>query len=471
MRPAVHDVQHRHGKHVCLGAADPVVERDTGLRGGRLGDCEGDPEDRVGAQPPLVVGAVEHHERRVDAGLILGVEAPHRRCDLADDVLDRLRDALAEPGRRVPVAELDSLELPRRGAGGHRGPAGRPGFEQHLDLDGRVAPGVEDRAGADVLDRAQRNSSFAASKYRSFSSSVSEVNSLPSARGELRRPLDPVREAPGHRTQRQLGVDVQPARNVDRREEHVSQLLEHAGIRLGLRRRLAGLCQSLPQLPQLVVEVGQRTRRVRILEVDRRGAPLELPRVEQRRKRLRDVVEDPLAALLLGLDALPVLPHAARRLRVHLAEDVRVPAHELLLDPARDRLQRAGAAFLEEQREEVGLEEQVAELVLELRVVQGEGRVSDLVGLLDGVRDDRPCRLLPIPGAVAPEALGQALEIEKGVGERLVRTSQWPVLRSASACSRPGTSYRPRGPCASRRPTSPSPCCGSPGGAAAGSLP
>jgi hypothetical protein len=93
---------------------------------------------------------------------------------------------------------------------------------------------------------------------------------------------------------------------------------------------------------------------------------------------------------------------------------VRVAADELLVDSPRDRLERAGAALLEQQREEVGLEQEVAELVLELRVVTCQRGVRDLVGLLDRVRDDRLRGLLTVPRTVAPQALGQALEIEKG---------------------------------------------------------
>jgi len=142
---------------------------------------------------------------------------------------------------------------------------------------------------------------------------------------------------------------------------------------------------------------------------------LELPGVEQRRKRLGNVVEDPLALLLLRLDPLPVLPHPARRSRLDLAEDVRVTADELLVDPPRHGLERPGLSLLQEQREEVRLEQKVPELVLELFVVSRERGVGDLVGLLDRVRDDRLRRLLAIPRAIAPQALGQALEIEECV--------------------------------------------------------
>ncbi len=85
---------------------------------------------------------------------------------------------------------------------------------------------------------------------------------------------------------------------------------------------------------------------------------------------------------------------------------MRVAPNELVVDPVRDRGEIAGAALVEEQGEEDRLEEQVAELVEELRVVAGQGGVRDLVRLLDRVRHDRRSRLLAIPGAVAAKPLG-----------------------------------------------------------------
>ena len=63
--------------------------------------------------------------------------------------------------------------------------------------------------------------------------------------------------------------------------------------------------------------------------------------------------------------------------------------------------QRAGAALLEQQRQEVDLEEDVAELVEQLGVVAALGGRGQLVGLLDRVRDDRALVLLAVPGALA----------------------------------------------------------------------
>jgi hypothetical protein len=97
------------------------------------------------------------------------------------------------------------------------------------------------------------------------------------------------------------------------------------------------------------------------------------------------------------------------------------------MDPARHRGQVSATLLLEQQREEVGLEEQVSELVLELGRVVAERGIRDLVRLLDGVRNDRPRRLFAVPRAVAPEALGQLLQLEKSVGE-LCAVGAQPVV-------------------------------------------
>src|SRR5262249_7972222 len=70
-----------------------------------------------------------------------------------------------------------------------------------------------------------------------------------------------------------------------------------------------------------------------------------------------------------------------------------------------------------EQGQEKGLEEQVAELVQELRRVARECGIRHLVGLLDRVRHDRPRRLDAIPRAIAAEPLRECLEIEERLGE------------------------------------------------------
>ncbi len=154
---AVEHVHHRHRQQRRLLAAvelrQVAEERLAGEHRGRLRRGQRDAEDRVGAEAALVGGAVELDHLRVEPALVGRVEPCKRRGDLAVDVGDRLRDALAGPGLAA-VAQLDRLELAGRGAGGHRGQAARAGAEADFDLDGRVAARVEDLAGVNRDDGA-----------------------------------------------------------------------------------------------------------------------------------------------------------------------------------------------------------------------------------------------------------------------------------------------------------------------------
>ncbi len=107
--------------------------------------------------------------------------------------------------------------------------------------------------------------------------------------------------------------------------------------------------------------------------------------------------------------------------RHRVAEHVRMPPHKLLLHAPRDRLEVTSALLFEQQRQEVRLEEEVAELVDELRRVAVTGCLGNLVRLLDGVRDDCQSGLLTIPGAVPAKSPGQLLEREQGLREALLR--------------------------------------------------
>ena len=140
--------------------------------------------------------------------------------------------------------------------------------------------------------------------------------------------------------------------------------------------------------------------------------------MQQRREVLGHLAEDPLLAPGLGaLDLVPVAQHLAGRLGLDLAEDVRMAADELLAHVLGDLRHVAGAALLEQQREEVDLEEHVAELVAQLGVVAGVGGVGQLVGLLDRVGHDRALVLLAVPRALAPQAAGQLVEAGDGGGD------------------------------------------------------
>ena len=94
-----------------------------------------------------------------------------------------------------------------------------------------------------------------------------------------------------------------------------------------------------------------------------------------------------------------------------------MPADQLPAAVLGDVGQRAGAALLEQQREEVDLEQDVAELVEQLGVVAGVRRGGQLVGLLHRVRDDGPLVLLGVPRALDPQAAGQRIQAAQGRGD------------------------------------------------------
>jgi hypothetical protein len=208
---------------------------------------------------------------------------------------------------------------------------------------------------------------------------------------ELLGSLDAFAEAIGGRAQRQLRVDLQLAGDIDGREQDVADLVE---LLLAVSRALQLLELAGHRVVRDVIEVEPRRRR----------PPLHLARVQRPRQVLRHLAEDAGLAPLLGLlDLVPVAQDLAGGVDLDRAEDVRMPAHELRVHVLGDLAERAGPALLQQQREEVDLEEDVTELVEQLRVVVRVRRGRELVGLLDRVRDDRALVLLAVPRALAPQ--------------------------------------------------------------------
>ena len=85
------------------------------------------------------------------------------------------------------------------------------------------------------------------------------------------------------------------------------------------------------------------------------------------------------------------------------------------------------------------LEQDVAQLVEQLGVVAAVGRVGELVGLLDGVRHDRPLVLLAVPRALDPQAPRQLVEpadrVADGVGQGCVCGGGcWPGAGAGCVC-------------------------------------
>ncbi len=95
--------------------------------------------------------------------------------------------------------------------------------------------------------------------------------------------------------------------------------------------------------------------------------------------------------------------HVLRVGDLDATEHVRMAVAQLRGDPRRDVLEveRLGGVLLGHPGLEHDLEQQVAELLAQVRAVPGLHRLGDLEDLLDRVADQALVRLLGVPGATA----------------------------------------------------------------------
>ena len=152
VRAAVHDVHQRNGEHLGVRAADVFVEGQAGGGSGGLGGGEGDAEDGVGTELGLGLRAIELDHGAVNAGLVEGVEAEERGCDLPLHVAHGLLNALAAVAGLVAIAELDGLVFPGGGTGRNRGTAEVAGGKFDVNFDRGIATGVDNFASGNGAD-------------------------------------------------------------------------------------------------------------------------------------------------------------------------------------------------------------------------------------------------------------------------------------------------------------------------------
>jgi hypothetical protein len=84
-----------------------------------------------------------------------------------------------------------------------------------------------------------------------------------------------------------------------------------------------------------------------------------------------------------------------------------------------DLLEAPGPALLEQKREEVDLEEDVAKLVQQLAVVAAVGSVRQLVGLFDRMGDDRALVLFSVPGTLLAQLTSDLVQLRQRLSRRV----------------------------------------------------
>ena len=104
MHAAIEDVHHGRGQQVGVDAAQVLVQRQARRLGSGAGDGQRHAQDGVGTELGLVGGTVRGNQRGIDGALVEGVEAHDGVSALVVDVLDGLRNALAQVAALVAIA-------------------------------------------------------------------------------------------------------------------------------------------------------------------------------------------------------------------------------------------------------------------------------------------------------------------------------------------------------------------------------
>ncbi|MBA7481611.1 hypothetical protein ES707_17085 [subsurface metagenome] len=154
MGPAVDDVGHRNGENRGMVGPQIFIQRQIEVfrRCPRSG--QGNAQNRVGAQLPLVFRAVFGNHGAVHVNLIQGVQSHDFRGDHIVYIFYGLDHAFAEVAGLVPVPQLYGFVLSGGGTGGYRCPAHAAALQLYLDFYRWISTGIEDFSGFDPFNNA-----------------------------------------------------------------------------------------------------------------------------------------------------------------------------------------------------------------------------------------------------------------------------------------------------------------------------
>lgn len=146
-----------------------------------------------------------------------------------------------------------------------------------------------------------------------------------------------------------------------------------------------------------------------------------------------------LGGTLGTLDRFPVRVHVVGAVDLHLREHVRVAALHLVADRTGHVGKAERTLLTGHLRMEHNLQQQIAQLVLQVDQITAVDRVGYFVGFLDGVRRDAGKILLQVPGAAALRVAQprhdaqQAVQFSGGGHAVLLRQRVRPAATRATA--------------------------------------
>src|SRR4029079_9155972 len=134
-------------------AANITIERRLLRRRRGFRDCKRDAENGVSPEPGFVRSAVESNQGVVDLGLSFGIHSAKSVEYFPVDGVDGFSHALPAKSRLVPVAQFDGLVRAGGRTGGNRRPTFGAILQNHVYLDSRIAPAIENFTANNVGDR------------------------------------------------------------------------------------------------------------------------------------------------------------------------------------------------------------------------------------------------------------------------------------------------------------------------------
>ena len=151
MCPTVQHIEERDGKHASRRPTEVLEQRNSEGCRRRTRGRQRNGQDGVGTQPGFVRSPVQIQHDLVEGFLVYGVAAQQRRSDLVVNIGNGPRYALAAVAVST-ISKLNRFERPRRCSRRNRCSTEGAASEEHLGLDGRVPPGIEDFTGPDHID-------------------------------------------------------------------------------------------------------------------------------------------------------------------------------------------------------------------------------------------------------------------------------------------------------------------------------
>lgn len=202
------------------------------------------------------------------------------------------------------------------------------------------------------------------------------------------------READDASPQRRVGIEVQPAGQVDDRKQEVPQLVRHP-IGVSLANRPS-------QFGHLFIELGEHVLCVDPIKPDTRRTGLHVLRLGQRGQALGYTVQKGGSARGFSFtlfDGIPLADHIISGMdsRGMGIEHMWMPPDEFLLTRVKHVVQRECSCFSSKLRVKRDLQRQISEFFLERGGYAGRDGIDRLVCLFDQVRNQGLVRLLAIP--------------------------------------------------------------------------